>query len=41
MASRLFDEWLGGLDRVRIPDAGYGELTAGLEPGKIYKRTRT
>ena len=31
---------LKGLDKVRILDARYDELTAELKPGKVYKRTR-
>jgi len=28
---------LRGLDKVRILDGGYAELTAELKPGKVYK----
>ena len=31
---------LKGLDKVRILDARYPELTAELKPGKVYKRTK-
>ena len=31
---------LRGLDKVRILDAGYKELTAELKPGQVYKRTK-
>ena len=31
---------LKGLDKVRILDARYPELTADLKPGKVYKRTK-
>jgi rhodanese-related sulfurtransferase len=31
---------LKGLDKVRILDAPYPELTAELKPGKVYKRTK-
>jgi rhodanese-related sulfurtransferase len=31
---------LRGLDKVRILDAGYEELTAELKPGKVYRRMK-
>ena len=31
---------LRGLDRTRILDAGYEELSAELKPGKVYKRAK-
>jgi rhodanese-related sulfurtransferase len=31
---------LRGLDRARILDAGYEELSHELKPGKVYKRTK-
>lgn len=44
-ATRAVVAWaylqLRGLDKVRILDARYGELTEELLPGKVYKRTKT
>jgi rhodanese-related sulfurtransferase len=31
---------LRGLDKVRILDAGYEELTAQLKPGQVYRRRK-